>query len=316
MAARTLFVEMCVKLAASGETTNGAIAHHLMSADLKAVHAKLANTIASPLTAVEAARMADRSARSSTPMPRPSASCPTPWRAAGAVLDPALGAGRAGSGLDPVHHLDPYRSHAQPRAAHALDGSGGQCADGDAAHPRSADVVSLRRGPRAPPDAGDRAWLADRPRLWRGLRAGDAQLRQAGETYGEEGAINLASLARTKLILATADKNTAEVCSNFIGFREVRETDEAYSIGASRSRDAATITPRTEVKPLVIPDDIMNLPSLHGYVKFPEGFPAARIRFSGVTIPRSPNPSCARPTCNWLPTSPTVAGMARRGRRR
>jgi type IV secretory pathway TraG/TraD family ATPase VirD4 len=43
------------------------------------------------------------------------------------------------------------------------------------------------------------------------------------ETYGEEGAINLASLARTKLILATADKNTAEVCSNFIGFREVRE---------------------------------------------------------------------------------------------
>ena len=105
------------------------------------------------------------------------------------------------------------------------------------------------------------------------------------ETYGEEGAINLASLARTKLILATADKNTAEVCSNFIGFREVRETDEAYSIGASRSRDAATITPRTEVKPLVIPDDIMNLPSLHGYVKFPEGFPAARIRLTWTEYP-------------------------------
>ena len=105
------------------------------------------------------------------------------------------------------------------------------------------------------------------------------------ETYGEEGAINLASLARTKLILATADKNTAEVCSNFIGFREVRETDEAYSIGASRSRDAATITPRTEVKPLVIPDDIMNLPSLHGYVKFPEGFPAARIKLAWTDYP-------------------------------
>jgi hypothetical protein len=58
MAARTLFVEMCVKLAA-WRTTNGAIAHHLMSADLKAVHAKLANTIASPLTATEAARMAE-----------------------------------------------------------------------------------------------------------------------------------------------------------------------------------------------------------------------------------------------------------------
>jgi type IV secretory pathway TraG/TraD family ATPase VirD4 len=92
------------------------------------------------------------------------------------------------------------------------------------------------------------------------------------------------------LILATADKNTAEVCSNFIGFREVRETDEAYSIGASRSRDAATITPRTEVKPLVIPDDIMNLPSLHGYVKFPEGFPAARIRLLWRDYPKIAEP--------------------------
>jgi hypothetical protein len=105
------------------------------------------------------------------------------------------------------------------------------------------------------------------------------------ETYGKEGATNLASLARTKLILSTADKNTAEVCSEFIGSREVRETDEAYSIGASRSRDAATITPRTEIKPLVMPDDIVNLPSLHGYVKFPEGFPAARIKLNWVNYP-------------------------------
>jgi hypothetical protein len=45
----------------------------------------------------------------------------------------------------------------------------------------------------------------------------------------------------------------------------------------------------------------MNLPSLHGYVKFPEGFPAARIRLSGATIPKSPNHFCARPTCNWPP---------------
>jgi type IV secretory pathway TraG/TraD family ATPase VirD4 len=56
------------------------------------------------------------------------------------------------------------------------------------------------------------------------------------ETYGEEGAINLASLARTKLILATADKNTAEVCSNFIGFREVRKrTRPIRSVRAGRA---------------------------------------------------------------------------------
>jgi hypothetical protein len=105
------------------------------------------------------------------------------------------------------------------------------------------------------------------------------------ETYGKEGAVNLASLARTKLILATPDKNTADECSKWIGSREVRETDEAYSIGATRSRDAATITPRTEVKPLVMADDLMNLPQLHGYVKFPEGFPAVRIELAYVHYP-------------------------------
>ncbi len=98
------------------------------------------------------------------------------------------------------------------------------------------------------------------------------------ETYGEEGAQNLASLARTKLILATADRDTAEHCSDYIGHREVRMMDEAYSYGYSNIRDAATITPRQQIEPLVIPDDIMKLPSLRGFLVFPEGFDAARVQ--------------------------------------
>ena len=105
------------------------------------------------------------------------------------------------------------------------------------------------------------------------------------ETYGREGAVHLNSLARTKLILATADRETAEHCSNFIGQREVRMMDEAYSYGFSNIRDAATITPRSEIQPLVIPDDIMKLPNLHGFVVFPQGFDAARIKLSYVHYP-------------------------------
>jgi hypothetical protein len=108
------------------------------------------------------------------------------------------------------------------------------------------------------------------------------------ETYGKEGAQNLASLARTKLILAAADRDTAEHCSDYIGHREVRMMDEAYSYGYSNIRDAATITPRSEVQPLVLPDDIMKLPSLRGFLVFPEGFDAARIKLTTRTIPRSP----------------------------
>jgi len=286
MAARTLFVEMCIKLAASGETSNGAIAHHLMEADLKAVHSKLANTIAGPLTAVEAARMAE-SIR---------AVFNTNAQAIRFLPDPVPG-GQPSFSIHEWMQRDPVpgsilfitSTHTDLTLNRALltlwmDLAVNALMD----MPRTRDL---------------RMWylfdevhaLHRLPAIEHGLQTargfggafvlGMHSFDKLSETYGEEGAINLASLARTKLILATADKNTAEVCSNFIGFREVRETDEAYSIGASRSRDAATITPRTEVKPLVIPDDIMNLPSLHGYVKFPEGFPAARIKLAWTNYP-------------------------------
>ncbi|MGK2931754.1 MAG: type IV secretion system DNA-binding domain-containing protein, partial [Solirubrobacterales bacterium] len=106
------------------------------------------------------------------------------------------------------------------------------------------------------------------------------------ETYGENGAVNLASLARTKLVLATADIETAKRCADFIGNREVRQMDEAYSYGYNNSRDASTITPRKQIENLVMPDDITNLPSLHGFIKFPDGFPAARIKLEWADYPQ------------------------------
>src|SRR3546814_5642463 len=68
------------------------------------------------------------------------------------------------------------------------------------------------------------------------------------EVYGEQGARNLASLARTKLILATADLDTAEQCARYIGNREVRQMDEAYSYGYNNSRDASTLTDRKSTR--------------------------------------------------------------------
>src|SRR3546814_7586850 len=56
---RSLFIEMCTKLRERGQTTNLALSDNLMTADLKRVHRYLANTIADPLTAPEAARMAE-----------------------------------------------------------------------------------------------------------------------------------------------------------------------------------------------------------------------------------------------------------------
>ncbi|MEL0211419.1 MAG: type IV secretion system DNA-binding domain-containing protein, partial [Novosphingobium sp.] len=116
------------------------------------------------------------------------------------------------------------------------------------------------------------------------------------EVYGEQGARNLASLARSKLILATADLDTAEQCARYIGNREVRQMDEAYSYGYNNNRDASTLTPRKQVEPLVIADDITNLPSMHGFVKFPDGFPAARILLEWKDYPQVAPGFVARPS--------------------
>src|SRR3546814_16840016 len=101
------------------------------------------------------------------------------------------------------------------------------------------------------------------------------------------GARNLASLARSKLILATADLDTAEQCARYIGNREVRQMDEAYSYGYNNTRAASTLTPRKQVEPLVIADDITNLPSMPGFEKFPDGFPAPRILLQCTDSPQT-----------------------------
>jgi hypothetical protein len=103
------------------------------------------------------------------------------------------------------------------------------------------------------------------------------------EVYGENMAMTLSSLARTKLILATADRETATWCSDFIGHRQVRDMEEGYSYGYNNARDAVSLTPRRQVEPLLLPDQFMNLPRLSAYIKFPDGFPAAPVSL----IPRS-----------------------------
>jgi hypothetical protein len=58
--------------------------------------------------------------------------------------------------------------------------------------------------------------------------------------------------------------------------------EEGYSYGYNNARDAVSLTPRRQVVPLLLPDEFMELPSLSGFIKFPDGFPAAPV----TLIPR------------------------------
>jgi type IV conjugative transfer system coupling protein TraD len=100
------------------------------------------------------------------------------------------------------------------------------------------------------------------------------------QVYGEDGARNIISLARTKLILATSDAATAEEAAKLIGTREVRKVEETTSYGYNNQRDASTLTADRRVETLILASDLADERSLSGFLKFPEGFPAARIKLS------------------------------------
>lgn len=284
-AARTLFVEICMKLKADGEMSNAAIAHHLMTANLKQIHAKLKDTVAAPLTAETAARMAESirsvfntNANAIRYIPDPSPEKPDSFSIKAWVKASTPGSilfiTSSYSDMNFTRMLLTLWTDMAVTAQMTL--------------PRTRDL---------------RTWflfdevnaLHALPAIGNGLQTarnyggafvlGIHSFAKLEETYGEKGATNLAGLARTKLILATADYQSAERCAEFIGNREVRQMDEAYSYGYNNTRDASTLTPRKAIEPLVIPDDITNLPSMHGFIKFPDGFPAARIKLQWKDYP-------------------------------
>ena len=285
-AARMLFIEMCIKLQELGETNNAAIAHHLMQADLKSIHSKLEDTVAGPLTTEKAARMAE-SIRSVLNVN---------GQALRFMPDPVPGGPPAFSIRDWIS--------TQHRDGSIMFITG------------SYNDLELTRGlftlwmdlavnnlMRLPKTRDLRTWylfdevhaLHALPAIEHGLQSarnyggafvlGIHSFDKLVSTYGLQNATALTGLARTKLILATADRTTAEKCSEFIGSREVRQMDEAYSYGYNNTRDASTLTPRKAIEPLVIPDDINNLPSLRGFVKFPDGFPATRVELQWKSYP-------------------------------
>ncbi|RZI61438.1 MAG: DUF87 domain-containing protein, partial [Zymomonas sp.] len=292
LAARTLFIEMCVRLPERGQGSNLALSENLMTADLKRVHRFLKNTIADPLTAPEAARMAE--------------SIRAVFNANAQVLRFLPDEGKPCSIRDWITQPKPPGSILFVTSSYV-----------DLPMNRALLTlwmdIAINRLMTLPRTRSLRTWfmfdelgaLHRLPAIENGLQTARAfggamilgihSFEKLVEVYGEQGARNLASLARSKLILATADLDTAEQCTRYIGNREVRQMDEAYSYGYNNTRDASTLTPRKQVEPLVIADDITNLPSMHGFVKFPDGFPAARIQLEWKDYPRVAQGFVTRP---------------------
>ena len=291
LAARMLFVEMCLKLQADGRATNQALSSELMTASLAHVHRLMEGTVADPLTAPEAARMAESIRAVFNANAKALRMLPTTGPLF-SVRDWVEGEGAPGGFLFvSARYVD------MAVASRLLTVWMDTAMNTLMAAPRSSDL---------------RLWflfdelgaLHRLPALEKGLQTarnyggaivvGVHAYAKLKETYGDNMAMTLAALARTKLVLATADRESATWCSDFIGHRQYREMEEGYSYGYNNARDAVSLTPRRQIEPLLLPDQLMNLPRLQGYLKYPDGFPAAPIRLHYVGFPSVAEPFVPR----------------------
>ena len=154
-------------------------------------------------------------------------------------------------------------------------------------------------------DDGRRIWviLDELPTLHQvpSLQPGLAESRQFGgcfvlgvqvasalrDLYGRNGAETISGLCGTRVVLAAPDRDTAQWSADSLGRSEVEEVAEGYSYGANTIRDGVSLTPRRELRALALPSEIMRLPNLEGYLKFPGPFPVASIRLKYVSRPKA-----------------------------
>ena len=282
LAARLLFVEMCLKLRDRGAASNEALARELMTADLAAVHKLVRGTIADPLTAPEAARMAESiravfnaNAKALKLLPRhgPTFSM-REW-----IEDDAGNAGKGGFVFISARYVD--MSVCSQLLTVWLDTA-----------MNTLMTLDRTRDLRIWFFVDELGALHRLPALEKGLQTarnfggaivtGIHAYAKLKEVYGDNMAMTLSSLARTKLILGTADRETATWCSDFIGHTQVRDMEEGYTYGFNNARDAVSLTSRKHIEPLLLPDQLMNLPRLKGYLKFPDGFAAAQVKLTPV----------------------------------
>ena len=105
------------------------------------------------------------------------------------------------------------------------------------------------------------------------------------DLYGRNGAETISGLCGTRVVLAAPDRDTAQWSADSLGRSEIEEVSENVSYGANTIRDGVSLTPRRELRALALPADIMRLPNLHGYLKFPGPYPVASIRLKPVGRP-------------------------------
>lgn len=117
--------------------------------------------------------------------------------------------------------------------------------------------------------------------------SGIQNISQIDKIYGHEIRKTMMSLYNTKLFFRSPDSDTAQWITKTLGENEVIENSEGISYGAHQMRDGVSLNEQRRFKPIIPYTEFMALPDLTAYVKLPEDYPIAKIRFSYQDIESS-----------------------------
>jgi len=101
---------------------------------------------------------------------------------------------------------------------------------------------------------------------------------QLEQIYRREGAETIVGTCSTWCVFRSNSKVAAKFVSENLGDSETVETSEGISFGANEIRDGVNLSKQRNVRPVVMPTQIMNLEDLNCYIKFGRNFPIAKIR--------------------------------------
>lgn len=114
----------------------------------------------------------------------------------------------------------------------------------------------------------------------------EAQLR---DTYGRETCKTLLACLQSKVVLSTADFESAEALAKDLGEAEVAREEHSSS---GKIGDAASHTRREQrtIEKVVLASEIQSLKPLHGFIKLAGDFPLARIELEPIAFPQRAQP--------------------------
>lgn len=111
-------------------------------------------------------------------------------------------------------------------------------------------------------------------------------ISQLKSVYGKDKTDTITSLCGNKIFFRGADEETADYCSQNLGYQENEEVKEGISYGASEIRDGVSLNIQKNSRRIVIASEIMNMKALEAYLKFAGHFPISKISFKIKNRPK------------------------------